>query len=333
MTLPAIIHMQAYRKAFDLYLRKGVPIELSLKAALLEHPTTHYIWRTRGDNKVRAAHAANNGRIFSWDNPPPTGHPGEDYGCRCTAEPYVRGESEFAYQTLTSTVNDSSPKWKIRDFVEHALEGGGDVTLSEIGHLQDIINHYAYHLGTAGIFDRVNRQVIDKAREVRNGYFTHEFSRAYDFAAVSYPHGLSAVSGKFKGQVSEKNGLMKIDGMVEYFFNDDYTDPAGIRQELLGTSDPAEASKILRQIRDDIRRFLLEISESTPVPEILQRITAIIAQSLPGNPSLETVIEILQFITDGGGKQYAITDQWQTEFHAEAKLNESDSRYQWTKNE
>lgn len=78
----------AYKKAFNLYLRKGIPIELSLKAAAQEHATTHYIWRTRGDNKVRAAHAANNGRIFSWDNPPPTGHPGEDYGCRCTAEPY-----------------------------------------------------------------------------------------------------------------------------------------------------------------------------------------------------------------------------------------------------
>ena len=59
-----------------------------MKAEAQTHPTTHYIWRTRGDGKVRASHAVNNGRIFSWDNPPETGHPGEDYGCRCTAEPY-----------------------------------------------------------------------------------------------------------------------------------------------------------------------------------------------------------------------------------------------------
>ncbi len=93
-----ITHTLAYKKAFDAYLRRGTPIEWSLKAmaALLERPTTHYIWRTRGDGRVRASHAANNGRIFSWDNPPPMGHPGEDYNCRCTAEPYVRGESEFA---------------------------------------------------------------------------------------------------------------------------------------------------------------------------------------------------------------------------------------------
>ena len=64
MSLLAIIHISAYAKAFNLYLRKGVPIDLSLKAVAQEHPTTQYIWRTRGDGKVRAAHAANNGRIF-----------------------------------------------------------------------------------------------------------------------------------------------------------------------------------------------------------------------------------------------------------------------------
>lgn len=94
-----ITHTLAYKKAFDAYLRRGTPIEWSLKAmaqqdelsrkaAAQDHPTTHYIWRTRGDGRVRASHAVNNGRIFSWDNPPPTKHPGEDFGCRCTAEPY-----------------------------------------------------------------------------------------------------------------------------------------------------------------------------------------------------------------------------------------------------
>ena len=32
-------------------------------------------------------HAANNRKVFSWDNPPPTGHPGYDYNCRCGAAP------------------------------------------------------------------------------------------------------------------------------------------------------------------------------------------------------------------------------------------------------
>ena len=89
----------AYKKAFDAYMRYGTPIALSLEQQALQtkrqrgkplkRTTTHYIWRTQGDGKVRASHAANDGKIFAWDDPPPTGHPGEDYGCRCIAEPYV----------------------------------------------------------------------------------------------------------------------------------------------------------------------------------------------------------------------------------------------------
>jgi hypothetical protein len=75
-----------YKTAFAAYVRYGVPIDLSLKQA---RPTTHYIWRTRKDERVRPSHATNAGKIFAWANSPPTGHPGEDYGCRCTAEPYA----------------------------------------------------------------------------------------------------------------------------------------------------------------------------------------------------------------------------------------------------
>lgn len=49
-----------------------------------------YVWRTAGDDRVRSAHAAHEGQIFSWDDPPPgTGHPGEDFQCRCYAEPVL----------------------------------------------------------------------------------------------------------------------------------------------------------------------------------------------------------------------------------------------------
>ena len=45
-----------------------------------------YIWRTVRDGKVRGAHAVREGKLFSWTNPPPGGHPAEDYNCRCWAE-------------------------------------------------------------------------------------------------------------------------------------------------------------------------------------------------------------------------------------------------------
>ncbi len=53
---------------------------------------TKYKWSTSRDERVRESHAALEGKIFSWDNPPETDggrhcHPGEDYQCRCCALP------------------------------------------------------------------------------------------------------------------------------------------------------------------------------------------------------------------------------------------------------
>ena len=53
-----------------------------------------YIWRTVKDSDVRPAHAAREGQTFSWTNPPEGGHPGEDYNCRCWAEPVAEIERE-----------------------------------------------------------------------------------------------------------------------------------------------------------------------------------------------------------------------------------------------
>lgn len=46
-----------------------------------------YIWRDSGDARVRPEHHALNGEKFTWDDPPEPGHPGQDYQCRCSAEP------------------------------------------------------------------------------------------------------------------------------------------------------------------------------------------------------------------------------------------------------
>ncbi|MEE6207293.1 MAG: phage minor head protein [Alphaproteobacteria bacterium] len=53
-----------------------------------ENPQDYYIWRTKGDDKVRGAHAEREGKIFNRHVPPEGGNPGEDYNCRCWAEPY-----------------------------------------------------------------------------------------------------------------------------------------------------------------------------------------------------------------------------------------------------
>lgn len=49
---------------------------------------TKYMWSTSGDERVRDSHREKDGVTFSWDDPPSdTGHPGEDYQCRCIAIP------------------------------------------------------------------------------------------------------------------------------------------------------------------------------------------------------------------------------------------------------
>lgn len=51
---------------------------------------TQYVWRTAGDDRVRSSHSHHEGQIFSWTEPPAdSGHPGQDYQCRCYAEPIL----------------------------------------------------------------------------------------------------------------------------------------------------------------------------------------------------------------------------------------------------
>lgn len=55
-----------------------------------------YIWRTVNDSRVRDDHAELDGTLQRWDDPPvissrtgETGHPGDDYQCRCFADPVL----------------------------------------------------------------------------------------------------------------------------------------------------------------------------------------------------------------------------------------------------
>jgi SPP1 gp7 family putative phage head morphogenesis protein len=51
---------------------------------------TRYVWRTSLDERVRPSHRSKEGNTYQWDNPPDdTGHPGNDYQCRCYAEPIL----------------------------------------------------------------------------------------------------------------------------------------------------------------------------------------------------------------------------------------------------
>lgn len=47
---------------------------------------TEYTWITSNDERVRPTHKAHANKIYKWSEPPKnTGHPGQDYQCRCIA--------------------------------------------------------------------------------------------------------------------------------------------------------------------------------------------------------------------------------------------------------
>lgn len=52
-----------------------------------------YTWRTCRDDRVRASHAQLDGTVQLWSDAPSVGHPGEDYNCRCWAEPVRNSDS------------------------------------------------------------------------------------------------------------------------------------------------------------------------------------------------------------------------------------------------
>ena len=68
-----------------------------------------YRWSSSLDERVRPFHAALEGKVISWDDPPVTdddgnrNHAGEDYQCRCVAVPII----EELYEPSTSESEES----------------------------------------------------------------------------------------------------------------------------------------------------------------------------------------------------------------------------------
>jgi len=223
------------KTAYDRYLRHGVtdigsPTMLGLKQA---RTTTHYIWRTRGDGRVRSSHAKNDGKVFAWDNPPPTGHPGDAPGCRCTAEPYTPPINEHM-RMLFYGVSGWWPGWHNIDFINHYYFGRGRaVRLRNTGHLERIVDEYWQRRGNA-LFG----QIADEARKNQGGPFRHTFSRSYSMTNIVFSLGSSTIGGDASG-VSEwrSDSHLNVSGQCNFFLRDEFADPLdlGIESPLSST--------------------------------------------------------------------------------------------------
>ena len=175
------------------------------------------------------------GTFLAGMPPPETGHPGADYNCRCQAIPYVPGETEFAFHTMSELETSSSYRWIDLDFMAHYYYGNGTaVTLSEIGHLRDIAEQYAYADGKEGAFRRLSDQIADEARKVRSGSIALPFDDSYDFGSVQFSHGGGVVKGTFDGTVANDGGMLRIAGRSFFAFSDQFADPLGLGIEVGG---------------------------------------------------------------------------------------------------
>ena len=228
-----IIDPASYRSAFAEYLRKGTPIRLSHKQGALSEK---YVWRTVADVKVRTAHRANDGHLFHWSDLLATGLPGTDFNCRCQAIPYVSGATEFAYHDFPDLPPAPPYRWGDLDFVSHYYySGGAAISLAEIGHLQGIVEQYAYSDGDEGAYRRLSNQIADAARKEGSGNLVVKFSRSYDFGDIEFSHGDATVKGVFVGTVLRDGNILKIRGKTDFSFTDDFVDPVSMGIELGGT--------------------------------------------------------------------------------------------------
>lgn len=239
-----------HKLALEFFLRRGIHIKAENeppKETRDQHSTPYYIWRTQRDNRVRSRHAEHEGKIYSWDNPPEGGHPGEDYNCRCWAEAYTPSITEGAIQKTTSIVDEGLYKWTWEDFVLHFYTGGGKpITLWEIGHLQDAIN-----ISEKKIYQKVEAQIATQVRGQGPGDVDYWFENSYSFRAISYPHGQSVVRGHFIGNAIQHEDKYIISGNMYYFFDDEFTDPLDIREYVTGkTSNPAAFDPATIRITD-----------------------------------------------------------------------------------
>lgn len=296
-----LIEPHMYRKAFLEYIRRGTPIHLSLKQ---EQSTTHYIWRTRRDGKVRPSHAANDGQVFSWEDPPDTGHPGDAPGCRCTAEPYLPETTEFMTITLQS-VSGGGSAWSSEDFVRHYFQGNGrGVTVRQTGHLAAIVSQYM-----AEVEDRLKLQIAREARGKRSGGLSYSFNNSYDMTGIAFSIGDTVIGGTFSGSVAEEHGVLSIEGEFDFYLRDEFVDPLDIGIEVI---DPEET----------IRENIVRPTHNRIDGLIDQAIRDAIRRSKGAAPPVRK--DNLGVHT---GDPYSITDQWTGELSGRIYMDNRRSAY------
>ena len=210
---------------------RGIEVKSKGKETRENHSTECYIWHTVSDSKVRSSHADNDGKIFSWDDDGP--HPGEDYNCRCWAEPYYaeKEHTETKNQYVTKVASDKGEAWDTWDLSHYYFYGNGvGLRLENIGLLDSVINFAKNHdtgliLRAGSIFERVESQIFKESRKNGQGSFSGDWDNSYRFHGLVWATGGAIVKGDFKVEVIDKGNFLIIHADINYTFEDRFKDP------------------------------------------------------------------------------------------------------------
>jgi hypothetical protein len=138
---------QRFLRALDLYRQQAVGCET-------------YIWRSQDDDRVRARHAGYDDQEFPYSRPPEDGHPGQAYGCRCTAEPVWPDSLSDQSETL----NPDADK-QVSVLLTNIWLLLGSITLGGVLKIPKALSHAGRIVSAARTLLRSSQTLI---RSVRN---------------------------------------------------------------------------------------------------------------------------------------------------------------------
>lgn len=132
-------------------------------------------------------------------------------------------------------------KWSSSDMYNHYLRGGGDVTLSEIGLLDDVMG-YKETIRSVGRFgSQIEAYAGDEAKRLGAG--VHDiglsYKNSYEFEPLVFALGSATLSGSFQGRLTVgASGGYSYSGSAQIKFHDIFTDPYDTFDNFKGEWNP-----------------------------------------------------------------------------------------------
>jgi hypothetical protein len=140
---------QRFLRALSLYRQQAVGCET-------------YIWRSQDDDRVRARHAGYDDQEFPYSRPPEDGHPGQAYGCRCTAEPvwpdFLSDQSE--------TLNPDADK-QVSVLLTNIWLLLGSITLGGVLKIPKALGHAGRIVSAARTLLRSSQTLMGRVRDAQ----------------------------------------------------------------------------------------------------------------------------------------------------------------------